>query len=85
LRIYDKLIITLALAFSLITVILTFLGQEDLQIYFIADAIVFLVTTLFFTHINPQARSGLNSLIIVIFAGFLVIVALKVIEVLNFS
>jgi hypothetical protein len=83
LRVYNKLIITVALSFSAITILLAFLRQNDIAIYFIADAIAFLVITLLYTYLNPRARGALNSLSAVIFVGFLAIVALKVIEILK--
>ncbi len=82
-RIYNKLIVSLALAFGLITFVLASLGQTDISVYFIVDAIAYLVITLLYTYLNPRARGALNGLSGVIFAGFLVIVALKVIEILQ--
>ncbi len=82
-RVYNKLIIALALAFSLLNILLAFFGQNDISVYFIADAIAYLVITLLFTYLNPRSRSALNSLSAVIFAGFLVIVAMKVVEILK--
>ena len=82
-RIYNKLIISLVLAFSAITILLAFLGQKDLSVYFIADAIAFLIITLLYVYLNPRARAALNALSGVIFAGFLVIVTMKVIEILK--
>jgi hypothetical protein len=83
LRIYNKLIITLTLAFSIITVVLAFLGQKDISVYFIADAIAYLLITLLYTYLNPRSRGALNGLSGVIFSGFLVIVVLKVFAILK--
>ncbi len=82
-RIYNKLILVLAAVFGCITVFLAFLGQNDLAIYFIAYAMAYLIITLLYVYLNRQARSGLNALSAVIFAGFLVIVAVKVMEILK--
>jgi hypothetical protein len=83
LRVYNKLILTIALAFSAITVLLASLRQGDIAIYFIGDAVAFLVITLLYTYLNPRARGALNSLSAVIFIGFLAIATLKVIEILR--
>jgi hypothetical protein len=79
-RIYNRLILFLAIAMGCITVILAFLGQKDISIYFIADAIAYLLITLLYVYLNPGARKSLTALSAVIFAGFLVIVAMKVVE-----
>jgi hypothetical protein len=79
-RVYNRLILALAVVLGCITIILAFLGQNDLAVYFIADAIAYLIITLLFVYLNPGARKYLNALSAVIFAGFLVIVAFKVIE-----
>ncbi|MDD5702441.1 MAG: hypothetical protein PHU23_10380 [Dehalococcoidales bacterium] len=82
-RVYNRLVISLVLAFSLINVALACFGQEDIGIYFIANALAYLIITLLYMHLNPRARTGLNSLSVVVFAGFLVIVAVKVMEILS--
>lgn len=82
-RIYNKLIITLAVAFAIINGTLAFLGQEDISIYFIVNAIAYLAITLLYTYLNPRSRNALNGLSAVIFGGFLVIVTIKVIEILR--
>jgi hypothetical protein len=83
LRTFNKLIISLALAFGAIDSFLAFLGQDDLSVYFIGNALAFLIITLIFVYLNPRARSALNALSIIIFAGFLVIVGVKVAEILR--
>jgi hypothetical protein len=82
-RAYNKLLISLAAAFSLINVFLAFLGQKDLSVYFIVNAIAYLIITLIFVYLNPRARAALNVVSGIIFAGFLVIVTFKVIEILK--
>ncbi len=82
-RTYNKLIFALLIAFFLIDIILAILGQNDLSVYFIANAIAYLIITLIFVFVNPRGRAALNALSGVIFAGFLVIVVMKVIEILR--
>jgi hypothetical protein len=82
-RAFNKLIISLAIAFGLINVVLAFFDQSDLSVYFIVNAITYLIITLIFVYLNPRARSALNAVSAIIFAGFLVIVTFKVIEILK--
>jgi hypothetical protein len=83
LRIFNRLLVTLALAFGVINVGLAFAGQNDIEIYFVANAIVFLIVTLLYTYFNPRARGALNAMSAVVFAGFLVVVAIKVMALLK--
>ena len=82
-RIFNRLIISLVIAFAVLTGVMAFLGQRDISVYFIVDAIAFLVITLLYTYLNPRARGALNAVSMVVFAGFLLIVVLKVIEILK--
>jgi len=83
LRVFNKLILSLVIALSTINIVLAFFGQEDIAIYFIANAIAYLIITLVYVHLNPRARAALNALSLVIFAGFMVIVTIKVMEILS--
>lgn len=55
-RIYNKYIISLVLASSLINICLAFFGQEDLGMYFIINIIAYLIITLLYIYLNPRAR-----------------------------
>jgi uncharacterized membrane protein YhhN len=83
LRIYNKYIVSLALASSLINTLLAFLGQNDLEIYFTVNIIAFLAITLLYVYLNPRARKALSTAGAVLFAGFMVIVVIKAIEILS--
>jgi hypothetical protein len=83
LRIYNRYIFLLVVAFSSINILLAFLGQNDLVNYFVINIIAYLVITLLFVYLNPKARMALNTISVVLFAGFIVIVALKVTEILS--
>jgi hypothetical protein len=83
LRVYNKLILTIALVFGVINVCLAAVGQDNIEIYFVANAVAFLVVTLLYTYFNPRARGALNALSAVIFAGFMVIVVIKVMDILK--
>jgi len=75
-----KFILFLAVAFGLANALLTFAKQEDIAIYFIANAAIYLIAALFYIHINPKAKPALNNLSVVIFSAFLTIVAWEVID-----
>ena len=81
-RIYNKYIVTLVLATSIINTWLAFLGQNDLQVYFIINVLAYLVITLLYVYLNPRARIALSTISAVLFAGFMVIISLRVIEIL---
>ena len=82
-RIFNRFIISLVIAFGVLNGVMAFMGQSDISVYFIVDAIAFLIITLLYVHLNPRARGALNAVSIVVFAGFLVIVTMKVIEILK--
>jgi len=83
LRIYNKYIITITLAAGLVNTLLAAFGQNDLSIYFTVNTIVYLVITLLYVYLNPRARGALNTISVVLFAGFMVIVALNVMEIIS--
>ena len=82
-RVYNLYVVTLVLVFSLINIILALAGQEELEVYFTVNIIAYLVVSLLYVYLNPRARRILNTMGGVLFGGFLVIVALKVIEILG--
>jgi len=83
LRIYNKYIVSLVLVACVINTLLAFFGQNDLEIYFTVNVIAYLVITLLYVYFNPRARTALNTIGIVLFAGFMVIVSLHVIDILS--
>ncbi|MFC1928310.1 hypothetical protein ACFLXK_01740 [Chloroflexota bacterium] len=82
-RIYNKYVISLALSACLINTLLAFWGQSDLTVYFVINIIAYLVITLLYVYLNPRATRALNTIGIVLFAGFMVTVALKVLDILS--
>ena len=79
-KIYNRYIVSLAMATGLVNILLAALGQNDLSIYFIINTIVYLVITLLYVYFNPRARKALNTISIVLFAGFMVVVTLSFVE-----
>jgi len=85
-RTINKYIGSLALFFLSSTVILAFIGEERLDLYFAVYLLECLVVTLLFAHLNPQARRGLNLISFGLFMGFGVIILNRVLEIiLGFS
>ena len=82
-RIYNKYIVSLVLASGAINILLALLGQNSLEIYFIINVIAYLAITMLYAYLNPRARRALNTIGVVLFAGFLVIVSLKVMKIVT--
>ncbi len=84
-RVYNRLILYLALGFTLMNAVLALAGQHDIELYFILDIIAYLVITLLYVYLNPRARGALTAIAAVLFASFAVILAVKVLEILKAS
>jgi len=82
LRIYNTYIISLALVSCVINILLAFLGQNNLEVYFTANILAYLVITLLYVYLNPRARRALSTVGVVLLAGFMVIIIFEVIEIL---
>jgi len=81
-KIYDKYILILASLLLATTVIVAALGEARLDLYFSIYVIEAMVLTELYVYLNPRAKRGLNRVNYGLFAGFLVIVAAKVVEIL---
>lgn len=82
-RIYNKYVVSLAVAAGLINTLLAFADQNNLEIYFTVNIIAFLAITLLYVYLNPRARRALNTIGAVLFAGFMVIVVFNVVKMLS--
>ena len=81
-KIYNSYILTTAIVLLLTTVILVATGQNSLDVYFTVYTIETLVITELNVYFNAKARRGLTSVSALLFAGFLVIVAIHVLKIL---
>lgn len=72
----------LAVATGLVNTLLAVGGQEGLDVYFAVNIIVYLAITLLYVYMNPRARRALDAIGYMLFSGFLVIVAVKVMDIL---
>lgn len=82
-RIYNRYVLSLALASCVINTLLALFGQNDLGVYLTINIIAYLVITVLYVYFNPRARRALSSIGVVLFGSMLVIVALTVIEILS--
>jgi hypothetical protein len=83
LRIYNKLLVSLAISFGVVSVILASFGQDEISIYLIAYAIAYLAVILFYVSLNPKARAAVNKLGTNISIGFIVVLILKLFSILK--
>ena len=81
-KIYNSYILTTAIVLLLTTVILVATGQNSLDVYFTVYTIETLVITELNVYFNAKARHGLTSVSALLFAGFLVIVAIHILKIL---
>jgi len=84
-RIFNRYLLTLAALFGLSTTILAAYGQSRLDAYFTVYVLEYLITTLLFVALDRRARRLLDGMGYILFAGFLGIVVMKVIEILRGS
>ncbi len=82
-RVYNNFIATLALAFALITAVMAAYEVNTLDSYFTVYTIALLVTTALYVTFSPKARRALSLVGMVAFGGFLIVVAIKVVEILS--
>ena len=82
-RVYNSFIATLALAFALITAVMAAYEVNTLDSYFTVYTIALLVTTALYVTFSPKARRALSLVGMVAFGGFLIVVAIKVVEILS--
>jgi hypothetical protein len=77
------LLISLAVIFGIIDIVLMLFYQEDLAIYFVINAIAYFITIWFYSALNPKLRNSLTFVSAIIFSIFLLIIAFKIINIVN--
>lgn len=82
-RIYNRYVLSLVLSAGLINTLLALWGQNDLVVYFVVDVIIYLAITLLYVYLNPRARRALNTIGLVLFGGFALVIAIKVLDLLS--
>jgi hypothetical protein len=81
-KIYNSYIIIVAVLLLLTTVVMVATGQNSLDIYYTVYVMEALIVTELYVYFNAKASRGLTGVSIILFGGFLVIVALQVIKIL---
>ena len=82
-RIYNRYLIFLVLVFCLVDIFLAFVKQNDIAVYFTLNVIAYLTITVLFVCFSPKTRRILSAVSVVYLAGFIVVVALKIINILH--
>jgi hypothetical protein len=82
LRIYNRYIISLAVAACVINPLLALFNQNDIVIYLTINIVAYLAITLLYVQLNSRARRALNLVSAVYFGIFLIAVAFEVVKIL---
>jgi hypothetical protein len=82
LRVYNRYIFLIATLLLLTAVILSLIGVNRLDLYYSIYLIEALVVTELYIYLNPRAKKGLNTVIYLLFGGFLLIVVWEVVRIL---
>lgn len=82
-KLFNRYVFFLVLISCVLNTSLALFGQENLGTYLIANIISFLVVTLIFTPSNPKAKKTFNTLNMIFFTGFLVIVIIEFLDIIN--
>lgn len=80
-RLYNSFIALLALIFTAITVVMASYKVHELDAYYSAYTIALLVLVSLYMYFNPKARKALSAVSLLAFAGFGVIILIKVVEI----
>ena len=81
-KIYNNYIVLVASLLLLTTVILVASGVNSLDVYYTLYVVEALIVTELYVYFNARARRGLAVVSTVLFAGFLVIVASAILNIL---
>ena len=81
-RIFDRYLIFLVLVSCLLDIFLAFVKQNDIAVYYTANVIAYLTITVLFVFFSPQIRRMLSVVSAVYLAGFMIVVALKMLRIM---
>ena len=82
-RISERYIISLTLAYMLTTAAFSLYGQSSLDLYVSVYILEYFILTLLHSPFNPRAQKIIDITGYVLFVIFMIIVALKVLEILT--
>ncbi|MBT9131477.1 MAG: hypothetical protein DDT42_01176 [candidate division WS2 bacterium] len=80
---YNNYILTVATYLLLANAVITAGARQTLDFYYTIYVIGTLITTELYVYLHPKAKKGLSLVSYILFAGFIVIVIQKVIEILT--
>jgi len=78
LRTVNKFILSLVASLVAADVLLAWFGQQDLSVYYILNAVVFLIAALAHVNLRPRSRGALGLTASIIFIGFLISAVFKI-------
>ena len=82
-RIFDRYLIFLVLVSCLLDIFLAFVKQNDIAVYYTANVIAYLTITVLFVFFSPKIRRMLSVVSAVYLAGFMIVVALKMLRIMH--
>ncbi len=82
-RVLNSYLLTVATLLLGTVVLLAALGQQDLGVYYSILIIEALMVTELYVYLNARARRALTGVSLLLFAGFLALVAQKVVAILT--
>ena len=82
-KIYNNYILAVAIALLVTTIILAATGQHPLDLYYTLYIIEAFIVTELYIHFSAKAKRGLNQISLILFGGFLAVVALQVIKIVT--
>ncbi|HJX13601.1 MAG TPA: hypothetical protein VJ377_08775 [Dehalococcoidales bacterium] len=82
-RLYNRYILTVSVCLLLTAVTLIALGGNSLDVYYIVFIVEALIITELYAYFSGRARRGLNYAGAILFAGFIVVLGLQIINILT--
>lgn len=81
--IFNKYVFSLVLAACTGNIILAFLRQDNLEIYFVVNVLSYLIVTLLYVFLNPRAKSALSAVTSILFGSFMVMAVIRIIKLIS--
>ena len=75
---YNRYVISVAALLLITTVLLVATGQSSLDVYYSFYVVEALIVTELFVYLNKRTRQALQSVSIVLFAGFIIVLGIQV-------
>jgi hypothetical protein len=72
-------VLSLVLSIGACDIVLAWLGQHNLALYYVCNVVIFLAITLLYGNLKPLARRNLNIVGLLFWAGILILVASRLI------